>query len=58
MVELDVGIEVARHPQHDLYHQDTFQGVDGLGFTPLVAAQTSEGTTYPVLLICDMRRQP
>ena len=42
MVELDVGIQVARHPQHDLYHQDTFQGVHGLGVTPLVAAQTSK----------------
>jgi len=25
MVKLDVSIEVARHPQHHLYHPDTFQ---------------------------------
>jgi len=28
MVKLDVGIEVARHPQHHLYHPDTIQGME------------------------------
>lgn len=28
MVELDVGIEVARHPQHYLYPPNTIQGME------------------------------
>ena len=38
VVKFDVGIEVARHPQHHLYHPDNFQGIDGLGIATLVAA--------------------
>lgn len=58
MVELDVGVKIARHPQHHLYHPDTFQGVHDLKITTLVAAQTSKCRTQPALLICNMRRQP
>ncbi len=70
MVELDVGIKVARYPQHHLYHPDTIQGMEtAWGLQHYL--QLNPGAKQPVLrfalqlipikaqhnLYC-MRRQP